>query len=453
MEFFEERTRRRRMAFRVLVVDDDEAVRKALATAIFTKFQCEVHEASNPKEARDLLETYSYALVVTDLSFSKGKLQGLSLVEHIAGMPMRPGIVVVSGYEIANPLAIARGADAFLAQPVQLDELVAVLRKVMNRKTQVTAGEQVSKDTPDFDQFLQEGGTQIFVQPIYRIDRVPPAVTAIEFLTRGPAGSKFERPDILFSFARELHKECILDRHCVQMALTAAVQVPNEIGLSLNVHASTLCTPPEFSRWLADTAIRAGIDPHRITVEIVEHAPAWNQSEFLETLGRLREMGVKIALDDVGLGQSNYQMMIDARPDCFKLDRYFVHGCSSNPQRRAVISSIVRLASDFGAKVIAEGVAEEADLREIRAMGITMVQGYIFCPPKPLAEGWGSIPSHAPEAGSLGMGRVALVDENPLDLEPLSLDDAPRQTGTPKPQAVATDWTSHTEIKKVLGML
>ena len=118
-----------------------------------------------------------------------------------------------------------------------------------------------------------------------------------------------------------------------------------------------------------------------MTVEIVEHAPPWDSEAFLRALASLRQLGTSIALDDVGLGQSNFKMLLDASPEFLKLDRYFVDGCTHDPKRRAVIGSIEELARRFGARVIAEGVETEEDLLTVRALGVSLVQGFLFSKP------------------------------------------------------------------------
>jgi EAL domain-containing protein (putative c-di-GMP-specific phosphodiesterase class I) len=96
---------------------------------------------------------------------------------------------------------------------------------------------------------------------------------------------------------------------------------------------------------------------------------------------RLRARGIGIALDDVGVGHSNYSMMLDCRPDLIKIDRYLVAGCHADPQRQAVLESIARLAPRLGARAVAEGVEEPDDLGTIRALGIDLVQGFLLSRP------------------------------------------------------------------------
>src|SRR5204862_240786 len=118
---------------------------------------------------------------------------------------------------------------------------------------------------------------------------------------------------------------------------------PGNPHLSFNTHASTLGRDPDFPAVLVAMADDVGIDPTRITIEIIEHAHGWDGVTFDRALRNLRSLGARIALDDVGLGHSNYQMMIDTHPQYLKIDRYFVHGAHADLDRRAVLDSIAQL--------------------------------------------------------------------------------------------------------------
>jgi EAL domain-containing protein (putative c-di-GMP-specific phosphodiesterase class I) len=74
-------------------------------------------------------------------------------------------------------------------------------------------------------------------------------------------------------------------------------------------------------------------------------------------------------------------MMLETQPHYFKIDRFFVRGAENDHYRRAVVESIAQLAAKFGARVVAEGVETDSDLRVVTALGITLFQGYFFSPP------------------------------------------------------------------------
>ena len=124
----------------------------------------------------------------------------------------------------------------------------------------------------------------------------------------------------------------------------------------------------------------------RLIVELLEHTPFWDVRPLLEALNELRQLGVELALDDVGVGQSNYRMMVECRPHYFKLDRYFMVGAGQDQRRQAVIASLARLANTFEARAVAEGVETESDLSLVAGLGVDLVQGYFLAKPLPAAE-------------------------------------------------------------------
>ncbi len=236
------------------------------------------------------------------------------------------------------------------------------------------------------DRILIPKGLTSYAQPIVRVSNGMCQIASIECLTRGPKGTPFESPLVLFEYARLKKAEAVVDRHAVATALTATRWVPPSVGISVNVHASTLGQDTGFVEFLIATARENGIETRQITVEIVEHSPAWNAAEFLNSLCRLRAANIRIALDDVGTGQSNYRMILDAHPDCFKLDSYLVQGVHADNNRRSVLASIIGLAKDLGSSVVAEGVETAEDLHALLDLGVHLIQGYLFYKAVPTQE-------------------------------------------------------------------
>ena len=236
------------------------------------------------------------------------------------------------------------------------------------------------------DRILAPGGLRCYAQPIVRVCGASCTVASVECLSRGPRGTPFESPAVLFDYARRKVAECDVDRVAVATALAGAQSLPGTLGIAVNVHASTLGRDPTFVDFLAGTACQYKIENSRLTVEVVEHSPVWNATQFLHSLHFLRELKIGVALDDVGTGESNYRMILDAAPDCFKIDSYLVQTAHSDYKRRSMLASIVHLARDLGSSVVAEGVESVADLESVLDLGITLIQGYIFSRPLPVAE-------------------------------------------------------------------
>ena len=260
------------------------------------------------------------------------------------------------------------------------------------------------------DRILEPGSLTVHFQPVFEVHTSRPKAHYLEALIRGPRGSIAEAPAILFEYARKKSKESRVDRACVEAILDAARDLPLQVALGINVHASSLAMDDGFVDFLAKTLEVLRISPLRLVVEIIEHAPPWDVVGFRTALSRLRALGARIALDDVGLGHSNYMMMLECRPDYFKVDRHFVSGCHKDFHRRAVLASVAQLARPFGARVVAEGVEEPADMVTLKRVGITLVQGYLFGEPAPATETLARIVAAEPVAlRRLGRRRPTLL--------------------------------------------
>jgi EAL domain-containing protein (putative c-di-GMP-specific phosphodiesterase class I) len=232
-----------------------------------------------------------------------------------------------------------------------------------------------------WDRILEPDGLTTVFQPIFRIAGGVRTLYALEALTRGPRGTNIERSDVLFEYVRRKHREPEVDQLSIAAALREAATLPDVPALSLNVHAATLEREPRLPSRLADLAAAHGFSLERLIIEIVEHAPPWSGPQLLTSLGELRDLGVRIALDDVGLGQSNFRMILDCRPDLLKIDRHFVTGAHADPHRRAVLESVAELAVRLGGEAVAEGIENERELAAVAAIGIDLVQGYFLCTP------------------------------------------------------------------------
>jgi EAL domain-containing protein (putative c-di-GMP-specific phosphodiesterase class I) len=229
------------------------------------------------------------------------------------------------------------------------------------------------------DRIFAPGGLQPRFQPV--VDAITFRPRYVEGLVSGPAGTNVESADVLFSYVRRKRESVRMDRLCVATILEAARALPTDVTVGVNVDAGTLATDREFPGFLLAFAARNGIEASRLVVEIVEHTPPCDAAVFQSALRLLSSMGVGVALDDVGCAHSNYQMMIETRPDFFKVDRYFVAGAHADPWRREILRSIAKLARAFGAHVVAEGVEHRADLVAVRDAGIDLAQGYLLMRP------------------------------------------------------------------------
>jgi EAL domain-containing protein (putative c-di-GMP-specific phosphodiesterase class I) len=243
----------------------------------------------------------------------------------------------------------------------------------------------VPTDATLLDTLLEPVKLSVVFQPIFEVGSGQLTPTASQCLIRGPRGTNAERPGGSSDIRRK-RAESAIDRACIAAALTEATLLPVAVRLNLNVHASTLGRDLGFPGFLLDRAAEAGIPPGLLVVEIVEHAPPLDVPAFRRALAELREAGLTIALDDVGLGQSNYKMILDVRPDIYKPDRYLVAGAWNDPYRQVILDSLARMVRRLEARAVAEGVEDTHELVAVEAAGIDLVQGFLFARPMPREE-------------------------------------------------------------------
>ena len=105
---------------------------------------------------------------------------------------------------------------------------------------------------------------------------------------------------------------------------------------------------------------------------------------FREVRDYYGNLGLQIALDDVGAGYASLESILELSPDYIKVDRAFVAGIDEDPMRQELLSALQTLADKINAKIIGEGLDKLAELETLRRLGISFGQGWLFGKPHPL---------------------------------------------------------------------
>lgn len=124
-----------------------------------------------------------------------------------------------------------------------------------------------------------------------------------------------------------------------------------------------------------------GVNPARLIVEITEGVALKSGASNRERVARIRAAGVKLAIDDFGMGHSALTSLIHFPCDFIKLDRMFVRASPEDRALRAIARLIVAMAHELGLQVIAEGVETESDVAHVLALGCDHAQGYYWSEP------------------------------------------------------------------------
>jgi len=120
------------------------------------------------------------------------------------------------------------------------------------------------------------------------------------------------------------------------------------------------------------------VDPNRICFEITEYTAFMDQDQALNTMKKLKQRGFEIALDDFGVMYSSMSYLVELPYDYVKIDRGFVEDIGKNVKKRSLVKSLLTLAKDLNIIVIAEGVNNELELRELEMLGVKYIQGFYF---------------------------------------------------------------------------
>ncbi len=189
-------------------------------------------------------------------------------------------------------------------------------------------------------------------------------------------------PDVFIRAAERSGLITSLTPLLLTKALTAAKAWPADIRIAFNLSARDLLSPKGVDRLIA--VVKAStVSPRRIEFEITETAMLTDFAQAQKAISRLSDMGCRIALDDFGSGYTNFSYLNRVKVHTVKIDRSFVLELSKTDRARKVIKSIIELAGNLGMEHVVEGVETADELRELRSVGATQVQGYFFGKPMP----------------------------------------------------------------------
>ena len=217
-------------------------------------------------------------------------------------------------------------------------------------------------------------------QPIVRLDRRD--VVGYEALARGPEGTPWQHPEVMFAAAEEagLTWELDLTAHAAAFTAVARADLPASTSLFINADPSSLgkVVPEDLGRALVAAHPRV-----QVFMELSERALCTDAGSTLANVNKARSSGWGLSLDNVGVTLESLAMLPFVRPDVVKIDVSLVHQETHRHAAR-VVDAITAHAQRSGASIMALGIETEAHARTARALGATLGQGFLFGRPGPL---------------------------------------------------------------------
>ncbi len=188
-------------------------------------------------------------------------------------------------------------------------------------------------------------------------------------------------PDRFIEPARLVGLLPSITRSIVEQSFATFAMRPE--SFSINITEEDLQSG-RFPEILAEAGERYGIEPSRVTLEILENVSAEGTSESIQQLRELSRMGYTIAIDDFGSDKSNFYRIHSMHVDMIKIDGAYIRDIDRNATSELIVRTIVSLAQAMGIPTIAEFVCSEEIYNKVCEMGINYSQGYYFGKPAPI---------------------------------------------------------------------
>ena len=176
-----------------------------------------------------------------------------------------------------------------------------------------------------------------------------------------------------------------IGRWVLETACAEAATWDAEVGIAVNL------SPVQFSQdalidELTGISARTGLPLSRLTLEVTEGLLLEESRAVLDTMSRLRMLGVRFSLDDFGTAHAGLSYLRRFPFDTIKIDKSFVQDSVTQPEARAIVAAVLAIGNALRLNVIAEGVESEAQFAEMRRLHCHYVQGYLTGRPRPTGE-------------------------------------------------------------------
>lgn len=156
----------------------------------------------------------------------------------------------------------------------------------------------------------------------------------------------------------------------------------NDSTFSINVSEEDLKSE-QFIGYLENRLVLYGIDPSRVVVEILESLGSQKNNFIKERIRYIKDLGLKLAIDDFGVDSSNFSRIFEMEADFIKIDGSFIRNIYKDEKSYKITRSIVTFAHSIGAEVVAEFVSSKEIFDVVKSIGIEYAQGYYIAPPAP----------------------------------------------------------------------
>ncbi|MEV6343950.1 EAL domain-containing protein [Actinoplanes sp. NPDC051851] len=231
-------------------------------------------------------------------------------------------------------------------------------------------------------------GFEVYYQPIVRLtDQATVAVEALARWTDPVAGPV--HPDVFVTMAERTGLVAAIDDFVLDQACADAHELERRFGRPIAVHVNVSAGrlgQDGLEAAVAAALARHSLPPSRLVVEITETLRISDMPRAAVVVARLREWGVRVALDDFGSGYNALAQLHGMPVDTVKLDSTLTDVDTAPERAGALCRSVLAICADLGITVVAEGIETTDRAAALAGLGCPLGQGYLFGPPVPLAK-------------------------------------------------------------------
>jgi EAL domain-containing protein (putative c-di-GMP-specific phosphodiesterase class I) len=365
---------------RILLAEDDGPLRRAYVRALGLAGH-QVIGVPDGLAAAELIAAQSFDVVISDIAMPK--MGGMQLLRHVREHDLDVPVLLITATPSVETAAeaVEHGALRYLVKPFALAELMQTvqqalgLHRIARLKRQLLKlsahdhkliGDRIGLEL-GFERALRS--LRMVYQPI--VSWSTHRIVAYEALLRTQEPS-LEAPESVLAAAERLGRVHQVGRQVRDQVARMAARAP-DATLFVNLHVHDLLDPELYSPVAALAPFAS-----RIVLEVTERASLDQVPNAREQAQRLRKLGYRIALDDLGAGYAGLGSFAQLEPDIAKLDMSLTRNVHREATRRALVRSMVSVCHELGIGLIAEGI-ETADERDALLLsGCDLLQGFLF---------------------------------------------------------------------------
>jgi EAL domain-containing protein (putative c-di-GMP-specific phosphodiesterase class I) len=365
----------------ILIVDDDDAFLHA-CVRMLQVWQHEVVQATTVEAALRLVRERDFDVILSDINMPGSN--GIEFLRKVRSHDKAvPVILMTGGPELETArLAVEWGAQSYLIKPLSMPQLKEAIDKHIHahqearRERRILAvSERQERETErmreQFDNAL--AGMWMAFQPI--VSWSMKSVVAYEALMRTTDKTLCSPIEIL-KVAEKLNEVHKLGHRTRGLIAEVMAHHPELPGVFVNLHVLDLLDEQLYAE---DSPLRRFAS--RIHLEITERMAIEKIPDTHDRIERLRKLGYKIAVDDLGEGYSGLNSVASLEPDAVKLDMSLIRGIEKTPTKRRMVKALATLCRELETPLVAEGVETQAELDTLLELGADWLQGYLFARP------------------------------------------------------------------------